>query len=63
MKESWDSDPNKRPTTIDMSNKLVNILEVEDENPNPTEIIKSLDIGPILTNNLNKSQPLSKIIQ
>ena len=33
------------------------------EKENPTEIIKSLDIGPIITNDLGKSQPLSKIVK
>src|SRR5687767_1943143 len=61
MQESWDSDPNKRPTALNISNKLGNIKRAETENS--TEIIKSLDIGPIITNYLGKSKPLSKIIK
>src|ERR1044071_6099146 len=48
MQECWDSDPNKRPTTIYIHNALSNITE--DEEKSPTKIIKSLDIEPILTN-------------
>ena len=61
MQECWDSDPNKRPTTFDIIKRL-NIMEkVEEENP--TEIIKSSDIGPIITNNSDKIRPLSGIIK
>ena len=54
MQECWDSDPNKRPTTFDIHKKLINMEKVEKEDP--TEIIKSLDIGPIITitNDLSK---------
>ena len=61
MQECWDSDPNKRPTTVDICEKLINMISVEEENP--TEIIKSLDIGPIIKNNSGKSQSLTKIIK
>src|SRR6266542_6471964 len=61
MQECWDSDPNKRPTTFDILEKLINIEKVEKENP--TEIIKSSNIGPIIINNSDKSRPLSKIIE
>ncbi len=41
-----------------MLKKLINIEEFEEENP--TEIIKSSNIGPtnITTNNLEKSRPI-----
>ena len=61
MQKCWNSDPNKRPTVFDIYKTLKNIEEVERKNP--TEIIKSLDIGPIITNDLGKSKPLSKIIK
>src|SRR6266542_2165282 len=61
MQECWDSDPNKRPTTFDILEKLINIEKVEKENP--TEITKSSNIGPIIINNSDKSRPLSKIIE
>ena len=60
MQECWDSDPNKRPTTFDILKKLINMEKIEKENP--TEIIKSLDIGPIITNDLGKSRPLSETL-
>ncbi len=59
MQEYWDSDQNKRPTTLDIYKALTNMEKVEEENP--TEIIKSLDIGPLVTNNSDKSKPLSSI--
>src|SRR6185503_9314667 len=40
MQECWDSDPNKRPTALNIYDKLNNIEWAETENP--TEIIKSL---------------------
>src|SRR6266542_3990224 len=61
LQECWDSDPNKRPTTSDILEKLINIKSVEEENP--TEIIKSSNIGPIITNTSDKSRSLSKIIK
>jgi len=61
MQECWGSDPNKRQTTFDIREKLINIRKVEEENP--TEIIKSLDIGPIMANNSDESRSLSEIIK
>ena len=61
MQECWDSDPNKRPTTGYIYETLSNIEEVE--RGNPTEIKKSLDIGPIIINDLNKSRSLGKVIK
>ena len=61
MQECWDSNPNKRPTTFYILEKLFNIMSVEEENP--TKIIKSSNIGPIITNISDKSRPLSKIIE
>src|SRR6266542_4864381 len=58
MQECWDSDPDKRPTTIDILKKLINTRRVEKENP--TEIIKSSNIGPISTKNSDKSKLLSE---
>ena len=60
MQECWNSDPNKRPTAIDILENLINIERVEEQNP--TEIIKSSNIGSIITNNSDKSKPLSEII-
>ena len=61
MQECWNSDPNKRPTAFDIVKKLTNINRVEEENP--TEIIKSSDIGPIIVKNSNKSRPLSGMMK
>src|ERR1043166_5665996 len=47
MEKCWDSDPNKRPTASVIIENLTNIMRAEEENP--TEIIKSLDIGPMVT--------------
>src|SRR3989337_1916218 len=41
MQECWDSDPNKRPTTLDIIKRLINVKRVEEVGP--TEIIKSSD--------------------
>ncbi len=49
MQECWDSDPNKRPTAADIRKKLNDMNYVELKNP--TEIIKSPNIGPIAANN------------
>src|SRR6266498_2790021 len=57
MQECWNSDPDKRPTSFDIYEKLINIAKVEMENP--TEIVKSLDI---ITNISDKSRPLSNLI-
>ncbi len=61
MQECWDSDPNKRPTALNIYERLINIKRIEEENPK--EIIKSPNIGPIITNNSGKSKPLSEIIK
>ena len=61
MQECWDSDPNNRPTTFDIYDMLTIMKKFEEENP--TEIIKSLNIGPVITNNSGKSRPLSEIIK
>src|ERR1044072_9021638 len=61
MQECWNSDPNKRPTTLHIIEKLDNIGIIEEENP--TEIVKSSNIGPIITNNSDKSKVLSKTIK
>ena len=57
MQTCWDSDPNKRPTASDILEQLINIKEVEDQNP--TEIIKSSNIGPIITNDFDTSGTIS----
>src|SRR6266542_5699127 len=56
MQECWNSDPDKRPAAADICEKLINIEK--DEIENPTKIIKSSVIGPIITNILDKSRPL-----
>src|ERR1044072_6259718 len=60
MKKCWDPDSNKRPTAFVIIENLTDIMRAEEENL--TEIIKSPNIGPIVTNNSNKSRPLSKMI-
>ncbi|RGB40401.1 kinase-like domain-containing protein [Rhizophagus diaphanus] len=68
MKECWDSDPNKRPTADDIYKRVENMQLEESRNrnkKNPTEIIKSSDIGPVTTNNpgaIYRSRPLSGMI-
>ncbi|RIA93970.1 kinase-like domain-containing protein [Glomus cerebriforme] len=69
MKECWHPDSNKRPTVSNLQLKVRAIWENEIKNnsyKNPTEIIKSSDIGPITTNNpgaIYKSRPLSAMIK
>src|ERR1044071_2147065 len=46
MQKCWNSDPNKRPTAINIFRKLSNVINAEKENP--IEIIGSLNIGPII---------------
>ena len=63
MQECWDSDPNKRPTAADISKRLHDTFTFEYNNP--TEIIKSPNIGPIRTNNpgaIYSSRRLSDMI-
>src|SRR5688572_19785176 len=43
MQKCWDSNPSKRPAAFDIHETFINMEKVENENP--TEIIKSLDIG------------------
>jgi serine/threonine protein kinase len=70
MKECWRSDPNKRPQITDLYDKIYEIWNKEHNlcycnNPNPTKIIHSLDIGPVKTNHsgaIYKSRPLSSMI-
>ncbi|RIA85056.1 hypothetical protein C1645_782731 [Glomus cerebriforme] len=60
MKECWHSDPNKRPTAIEIKKRIWNIFE--NEIKNPTKIIMSKDIGPIKSYNPGSiyiSRPLS----
>ncbi|POG81462.1 kinase-like domain-containing protein, partial [Rhizophagus irregularis DAOM 181602=DAOM 197198] len=68
MEECWHSDPEKRPHATDIYDKIDKIYKEESkncDNKNPTEIVKSSDIGPV-TNNPNaiyKSRNLSGMIQ
>ncbi|CAI2188271.1 262_t:CDS:2, partial [Funneliformis geosporum] len=50
MQNCWDSNPNKRPN-IDEICKLIDEIILNEEN-NPTKIIISPDIGPIIENKL-----------
>src|SRR6266498_5329702 len=61
MQKCWDPDPNKRPMASNIYEELINIYGVELKNP--TDIIKSSDTGPIITNNSDKSRPLSGMIK
>ena len=64
MQECWNSDPDRRPTANNICQRLTNIRKVEINNP--TDIIKSPDIGPVLTNNpgaIYKSRSLSAMIE
>src|ERR1044071_1517059 len=57
MQECWSSNQNRRPKASKISERLIDIRRVEMENPR--EIIKSLDIGPITTNNSDASCAIS----
>ena len=59
MQKCWSSDPEIRPTAPHILGRLVDIRRVEMKNP--TEIIKSLDIGPMITNNSDTSGVISTI--
>src|SRR6266498_5348861 len=62
MKKCCHSDPEKRPTAGVISKKLEEIYN--NERQNKTEIIKSLDIGPVTINNpgvIYKSRYLSEM--
>ena len=48
MKECWNSDANKRPVAAIIKEKLIHMRDFEYINDNPTKIIKSPDIGPII---------------
>jgi serine/threonine protein kinase len=64
MKECWHEDPNKRPTALYVFEVINNMYA--NERKNKTKIMKSLDIGPVTTNNpgaIYKSRPLSSMIQ
>ncbi|GBC27001.2 kinase-like domain-containing protein [Rhizophagus irregularis DAOM 181602=DAOM 197198] len=67
-RQCWDSDPSKRPTADDIYKRVENMQLEESRNhnkKNPTEIIKSSDIGPVPKNNpdaIYKSRPLSAMI-
>jgi len=64
MQKCWNPDPNKRSTVAKILSKLDSIYEIERKNP--TNIIKSSDIGPIITNNpgaIYSSRPLSGMIK
>jgi len=57
MRECWNSDPNRRPTTANIFKRLTDMIIFETNNP--TEIIKSSDIGPTITNNSDRSGTIS----
>jgi serine/threonine protein kinase len=64
IQECWHPDPNKRPSASDIlrSGKL----NIYNENKNPTKIINSSDVGPMIINNpgaIYKSRPLSALIK
>jgi hypothetical protein len=67
MEECWNSDPKKRPTANIAFSKIQEMWRNEEINSNknnPTKIIKSPDIGPVMNNpGANyKSRHLSKTI-
>ena len=68
MEECWHSDPNNRPTAADVFVKVIKISDNECKMyklSNPTNIIKSPDIGPVTINNpgaIYKSRSLSVMI-
>ncbi|CAB4483230.1 unnamed protein product [Rhizophagus irregularis] len=65
MKECWDFNPDNRPTANDIFSRIDKIRR-EESIFNPTKIIESSDIGPVITNHLGaiyKSRPLSHLIQ
>ena len=48
IKECWKPDPIKRPSALDINKKIFKIRK--NERKNPTDIVKSSDIGPIAKN-------------
>ncbi|GBC08892.1 hypothetical protein RclHR1_08470003 [Rhizophagus clarus] len=69
MKKCWHSDPNKRPTTAHVWNRINFMWNNESQNESnqaPTKIIESTDIGPVTKNNpaaIYMSRPSSHMIQ
>ncbi|UZO15285.1 uncharacterized protein OCT59_006714 [Rhizophagus irregularis] len=69
LRECWHSDPEKRPTTVEVLKRVGEIKEIEgrkSNKSNETKIIKSSDIGPVTTNNPDatyKSRYLSGMIK
>src|ERR1044072_3489470 len=59
MQKCWHSDPDERPSANDMYEKMTDIERNEHENP--TQIIKSSDIGPMKTKSIYISRPLSEM--
>src|SRR5436305_9376490 len=65
MQECWDPDSIKRPAAVNLMKKIKNMREneyINSSNSNPTKIIKSLDIGPVIVNHpgaIYKSRSLS----
>ncbi|CAB5350549.1 unnamed protein product [Rhizophagus irregularis] len=68
MKECWHSVPDKRPTATIIRERIyeISIKEIENRrNNNPTEVIKSANIEPVIINNpgaIYKSRPISGMI-
>src|SRR5216117_1547291 len=63
MKKCWHPDPRKRPKANVIDQKT---REMYFKDSNKPKIIKSLNIGPVITNNpgaIFKSRPLSGVIQ
>ncbi len=64
MKKCWNPDPIKRPKACNIFDKVYKMMN--NEKNNPTDIIKSQNIGPITMNNpgaIYKSKPLSDMIK
>ncbi|GBC06982.1 hypothetical protein RclHR1_07180007 [Rhizophagus clarus] len=65
MIKCWHPDPEKRPTANDIYWRIFSLIKRECNN-NPTQIIKSPDIGPVTINNpgaIYKSRSLGCMIQ
>jgi len=70
MQKCWHSDPNKRPTSVYLKEKLNSLYDTELDDRIEfnvsTKIVESSDIGPVITNNLGavyNSRPLSDMIK